>query len=586
MTRVARLALRTIAVAIAGFAVTDPVVVRERADRATVAVVGDGPVSARVRAALADRFDVVAGYWPGADALVLTATGLPPAAVEWRGPAFAVAPRGVTFEHVIAPRRAGADATVLLDVAARVRGASGRAVTITARVGSAALDRVTRHVASDDERIACTLAVPALAPGVQTMRVEATMAESAPPVAVADVAAQVERAPWRVLFHDARPSWMSTFVRRAIERDTRFEVASRVVTSSGVTRATAGAERLAAAGDAYDVIVVGAPQALDARDLAWLDEFTRRRGGTVVLLLDDADAGPVARLAGLSPRDGLRSGSGRTPVVADMDAAALPALVASELAWPAALAPGAESVLNTTARTRGDTARHPVVWAVPNGAGRVVVSGALDAWRYRDASQSRFDEFWRSLLAGEAARALPRLDARVEPEVTRPGERVAVRATLREPVLDAAMHDGPLAVAASISAQLLGPGGASVSLRVLPESGPGHFVAWVRAPAVPGTYRVRVSAGGTEATAPLIVASGAAASAAGRAEGIAAWVASRGGAVIPEDAVAELGDQIASVTPSPVRARPTHPMRSPWWLVAFTLALTAEWYLRRRESLP
>lgn len=587
MIRALRRALRATAVAIAVLALVDPVVVRHRADRPTVAVTGDGPVAARVRAALADRFDVVAGYWPGADALVLAGGGLTEAVAEWRGPAFAVvAAKGVTFERVLAPRRAGADAAVRVDVVARVRGAAGREVTFTARTGSVALDRVTRRVATDDEPLVLALAAPAPVIGVLPIRVEATMAGVAGPVAVADVVTQVESKPWRVLFHDARPSWMSTFVRRAIERDRRFEVASRIVTSVGVTSATPAAGRLATAADTYDVIVVGAPQELDTRDVAALDDFTRRRGGSVVLLLDGPDAGPAARLAGLSPAGGLRERSGPVAITEDGDTAAAPALVASELAWPAAIAPGAEPVVSAVASTRGDTARRPAVWAMPNGAGRVVVSGALDAWRFRDASRSRFDAFWRSLLAREAARALPPLDVRVEPEVARPGERVRVRVTLRDVTLAAATRDGPLAAAASVQAELIGSGIAPIPLRVVPDAAPGRLLALVRANVPPGAYDVRVIAGEAVATAHLVVTPDAAAPAGRQADAIATWVGSRGGAVIAERDAGALGARIASVVQLPARARPTHPMRSPWWLVAFALALAGEWYLRRRDALP
>ncbi|MEA3246166.1 MAG: hypothetical protein U9Q74_08395 [Gemmatimonadota bacterium] len=590
MTRAVRVALRNAAIAIAVLAFVDPVFVRQQADRATVSVTGDGPLAARVRAALAGQFDVVAGFWPGADALVVADGPLPAAAMEWRGPAFAVAAAGVTFERVVAPRRAGTDAVVPVDVSARVRGAAGREVTFTARAGDVAVDRLTRRAASDDERMTFTLAAPAPAPGAVPIRVEATAGGAVPPAA-ADVAVNVEPTPWRVLFHDARPSWMSTFVRRALERDTRFRVASRIATSSGVASATASAGRLATAGDAYDLIVVGAPQALDAREVAALDDFTRRRGGSVVLLLDDADAGPAARLAGLpSAGGGLREAGGPVAITfAGADHTGPPELVAAEFAWPAALEPGAEPVVTAVASVRGDSARRPVLWTSPNGAGRVVVSGALDAWRFRDASRSRFDEFWRTLLAREAARALPPLEVRAEPAVARPGERVRVSVTLRDLTLAAVAQDGPVAASASVRAELLGTGAPAVPLRVLPGASPGQGVATLRAPAEPtaqGAYRIRVTASGATAEVPLVVRRDAAAPAGERADAVAAWVASRGGAVIAEGELGGLGARIAGAVQLPARARPGHPMRSPWWLVAFTLALSGEWYLRRRRSLP
>src|SRR6185436_1633434 len=95
---------------------------------------------------------------------------------------------------------------------------------------------------------------------------------------------------WTVLFHDPRPSWMSTFVRRSIERDSRFVVASRVATSRNVS-ASAGRPPAGLTDrrslSVFDVIVVGAPDALSAADVASLEDFMRRRGGSVVLLVDD-----------------------------------------------------------------------------------------------------------------------------------------------------------------------------------------------------------------------------------------------------------------------------------------------------------
>ena len=36
------------------------------------------------------------------------------------------------------------------------------------------------------------------------------------------------------------------------------------------------------------------------------------------------------------------------------------------------------------------------------GAGQLIVSGALDAWRYRDRSDSAFDRFWQMTIAAAA----------------------------------------------------------------------------------------------------------------------------------------------------------------------------------------
>lgn len=67
----------------------------------------------------------------------------------------------------------------------------------------------------------------ALTPGSSRVRsssrsLEAAQAGAA--VAAADVVVHLRAAPVRVEFYDPRPSWPSTFVRRALESDARFHV--------------------------------------------------------------------------------------------------------------------------------------------------------------------------------------------------------------------------------------------------------------------------------------------------------------------------------------------------------------------------
>ncbi|MCC7195661.1 MAG: hypothetical protein IT356_08920 [Gemmatimonadaceae bacterium] len=587
MTQPLRTWLRSLAVAVALLAFWDPAVTRERADRATVAVTGDGALAQRVRAELGDRFDVVAGNWPAADALVVADGRLPGGYTEWRAPALAVLPAaGVVIERAEASRIVGLDAAVVVRVSARVRGAAGRDVVFTLRERGTALDRLTRRASGDSELMELALAAPPLAAGTLPLRVEAAIAGSgAPDSTHADLVARVEPAPWRVLFHDARPSWMSTFVQRAVARDPRFTVASRVLTSEGVASATASAAGLGAAASRYDVIVVGAPQALAASDVAALEDFARTRGGSVVLLLDAPGAGPVDRLTGraLAGRDG-----GAPVAVGDSsDVAGVPPLVATEFAWPAALPPGAEAIATAAVAVAGGSAvRRPVVWASPEGAGRVVASGALDAWRFRDTARSRFDEFWRALLATEAARALAPVEVAAEPAVVRPNEPVRISVTVRDAALAAVMHDGPVTATASVRGELRAPAGVALPLLLEPGALPGTLSAIVRAPAHDGSYFISASLPGADAGAPLVVARDAAPATGETSEALAAWTASRGGAVLAERDIGRLGPMLAAAINPPPHAYVAHPMRSPWWLLVFALALSAEWYMRRRSSLP
>src|SRR6185503_977143 len=103
-------------------------------------------------------------------------------------------------------------------------------------------------------------------------------------------------------------------------------------------------------------------------------------------------------------------------------------LRAGELAFPATFSPAFDAIAF-------DTAHHPIVWSTPVGAGRLVVSGALDAWRYRDAAASQFDLFWRELIANEADRVAPPIVIDPSRGVAAPGERIALDVTLRAPAI-------------------------------------------------------------------------------------------------------------------------------------------------------
>src|SRR5262249_26338789 len=94
-----------------------------------------------------------------------------------------------------------------------------------------------------------------------------------------------------VLVFDRRPSWMSTFVRRVLEDDPRFDVASRTSTStlaaSTTLDAPAGLSDVAALWR-DSAIVVGAPETLTDADVEGLNGYLRNRGGAVVALYDTA----------------------------------------------------------------------------------------------------------------------------------------------------------------------------------------------------------------------------------------------------------------------------------------------------------
>ena len=131
---------------------------------------------------------------------------------------------------------------------------------------------------------------------------------------MADVVVDVRRDPLRVEFYDPRPSWATTFVRRALEADARFQVATLSSTSRGISAQTGGAvplddPRL----DAFDVVIVGGLDRLSAADVRALDRYMRERGGAVVVVPDQRiDAGPardLRRLVRLASRYGATATS-------------------------------------------------------------------------------------------------------------------------------------------------------------------------------------------------------------------------------------------------------------------------------------
>jgi len=605
-----RLGLRGAAIAIAVAALVDPVFTVSRFDRALIAVVAgpssaDSALATRVRTMLSRDHVVVPEAIGAADGLVVVGDALPGAVPGFRRPSFAVVGEpgpSVTIERVVAPRASSPDAAVGVNVIVRGRRARGRILEVSLVVGDATVDRATSALITDDDVVAVSLSAIAAAASAPALRVVARLMGSAGEV-TADAPLDFAPRRWNVLFHDGRPSWMSTFVRRAVEHDARFAATSRVLTSTNVaTDAGTPPARLDAPGVRanYDVIVIGAPDALSDRDVAALDDFLRRRGGSVVLLLDARTAGPYDRLAATgdwSVRDGgpelrlsavsvAQAGGSRPAAPAIGIAAAGPAeaalLRATEIAWPVALPAGAVALV-------ADTAARPVIWSAPVGAGRLTVSGALDSWRFRDPSTSEFDSFWTGVIADEAARALPPLRVTMNPAVARPGEPVDVSVVLRDAALAAAARL-PSSTSATVEARLLGPDTANaaptgVSIRLLPHGSVGHLAGTFRAPAMPGDYRITVRSGPVGASAPLIVRADASVASGRARDALDPWVASRGGQVFPESELSRLGPAIRSAIAPEPRAEPWHPMRSPWWIVPFALLLSAEWWLRRRRGL-
>jgi hypothetical protein len=410
----------------------------------------------------------------------------------------------------------------------------------------------------------------------------------------------------RILTHEPRPSWAAAFVRRALERNPAFDVATLVQLSKGLA-VSAGSPPRALTLDAllpFDAVLIGAPEELTGADVDALSAFARRRGGAVIFL---PDRRPSGRYLDLMPgwtfdevlvdrpldvvedRDGaMKPPSGEPPKAAPGTPASPPpvsALKASELALASADVSAADGI----AFARVQKGTRPAILSRRLGAGRVIVSGALDAWRYRAAEEDAFDRFWFSLIATAAMAAPPRLALEVEPEIAAPGETVAVRARIRGTEFDPL---APTLRLPAVGARIVGPGGVATPIRLWPSAEPGAFEARVRAP-TDGRYVIEASAGDVTAALPLTVASDARRAAPSRRDedvrahlvvATAATAAATGGVVASETDLSGLEQHLRNLPPAS-RTERIHPTRSLVFVALFVAVACAEWALRRRRGL-
>ncbi|HET9267027.1 MAG TPA: hypothetical protein VFO31_02635, partial [Vicinamibacterales bacterium] len=379
-------------IAIAG--VIDPSLSATRAVKADISLVSssrlpDPALVDRVANALGSRFRVIRGASLGASATVLVGDTWSDAA-QSAAPslAFAVTPEPqapfISVTSATMPQSAHLQSRIPVAVTARVSAARGRTATFTLSKDGVAIDRVTREIKGDDETLAVDLGYVATSTGAATLSVEASLPGARPGQHVVDLTVVVESARWAVLTFDRRPSWMSTFVRRALESDPRFVVTSRVVTSRGAaTTAGQPPESLATLPslEEFQTVIAGAPEALTTADVAGLESFMRERGGSVIVLIDEAAASPA-----------LRSLSGVARWAAASRAEPLGTPPASETFSPIVVAPWMQAVGHAT-------------WSMPVGRGRLLISGQLDAWRYRDRDSAAFDTHWRRAVAHVATAA-------------------------------------------------------------------------------------------------------------------------------------------------------------------------------------
>ena len=574
--------LRVVAFAIALAGLIDPAISLSGASRARIAIVSQpssaaaGSVRDRLARDLGATFEIAPLITSDAAAAIVIGDCYPEEPVPdalliatVSTPAAAAAP-GARIVRVDAPREIPPATVIHLDVELEGSAVAGQTSEVTAVIAGLEAGRAShRWVAGETRARAGIDAVPiGEAPYVITVRLTPDIAEGDRfSRTVADIVVDARRAPFRVEFSDARPSWATTFLRRALEGDARFQVATLGFTSRGVSATTGGAVPLSDARlDAFDVVIAGGLDRLSAADARALDRYMRERGGAVVVVPDQRiDADPARELilgpanAGHYPDE--KAGRDRDQIVErllEQPATLTVPLRVSELLVLRALSPGADVV----ARVPGDLA--PVIVSMPRGGGRLLLSGAMDAWRYRAGDDDAFDRFWRSTIAGLALAVSPDVDIRFEPALLHPGERGEVVVRVRS-------H-----TAAPVSATLDG----DQPIRLLPDPEGGVYRGRFTAGATPGRSAIDVM--GVKRT---VLVQADVHRVRPVAPSLAMLASSHRGIDVAPERVSELEAFVRKAVAAPRIQQVRHPMRSAWWILPFAFCLSSEWWIRRKRGL-
>ena len=478
------------------------------------------------------------------------------------------------------PVRMGWAATVEADIEAS--GLAGKMSVIVLEARGAELARISHSWTSDREHFKSSLhyTPPHEGASIVTVRAvpidgEATDADNA-----VDLRLAVTGRRLKILVHEPRPSWNATFVRRALEEDPTFDVSTFVQASKGlaVRAGTPPAILTADALSGFDTVIIGAPEELRASEVDALRHFARRRGGAVVFVPDRRPAGRYLELMPSSRFDEVLVNE-----AVALDAPAGGRLRASEMAVYRTDTAGRATGIVLASVEQNRVAR-PVVVEWLNGEGRVLFSGALDAWRYRGETDEGFSRFWRARIA-EAAQAAPaRLAVSFTPGAPAVGDEVSIRARLRQTEFDLSAASTRLP---TVRARVIDSAGHVNIVRLWPTSEAGTFAGHVRFGEA-GKFDLQVGTdSGVVVDDTLDVAAVArhpAASGEGTADTLRLVADATGGVVVGSD-LDPLARHLRGLSTGEVE-RVLHPWRSPWIVIAFVALLSTEWAMRRRRGYP
>lgn len=574
-------ALRALAVLIAVAGVIDPALAVSRRQPLRIEIVAGSQAASsgvrdRLSRALDDELVVPSGDTP--DAVIIAAP--PPAGMTLPVgvPTSVVMPLPPDVRNVrLLAAESGHSVFVGQEavITARFEGirANGLSSTIEIQRDGVTLEAVTHRWTRDREQVTLPLNFVPPTAGITKLTIvaravagEATTDDNAADLALLAVAPTL-----RIGVYEPRPSWAAGFVRRALEGDPIFSTSSLVHPSRG-RAVTAGPALLSLSAQslaAYDAVVVGAPEELTASDVATLTTFCERRGGAVVFAPDRRPSGPYAALISPAGFDEVLLEKG-----AALGGAMAAGIRASEFALPKRLTPGAVALASLS----GEDARAVIV-SVPRGRGRMLFSGALDAWRYRASGQhdGAFSHFWTGVIANLAASSPHRASITVQPAVASPGDRVNVHATIDPQAFQPRGGEGP-----SVSASLVSSDGTEHFVRLWPGAEIGGFDGEIVAPG-PGLYDARLSVAGDMFDTAILIEDGIRRPPAYDDESLRLIATTTGGVVADLSDVAALQRHLRNL-PRRDEARTVHPMRSGWWSLPFAGVLCAEWALRRRRG--
>ena len=458
-------------------------------------------------------------------------------------------------------------AAVDVPVTLRAMGLIGQRSMILLEQDGIELSR-SEHVWKADGRVTVSLPYIAASPGARrlTVRVLPAPGERRLIDNEADLLAMVASRPGRIAVIATRPSWSAGFMRRALEADPGFQVSSVIRTSRGIASRAGDTPPVIQASQLsrFDVVIAGAPEDLRREEVDALWQFTDRRAGTVVLLPDRIPAGPYAeRLPGKFSEH----------LLSEPRALDLSGVLASELLTMTTMPRGARAIatLNGVA----------VIAAWPVGDGRVIFSGALDAWRYRADPKSRLARFWRQELLTAALGAPPPIRIDLRPAIVRPGGTASLQVRLRRTEWTDAESVKHEAALPPVAARISDASGKVDTIRLWPEPEAGVFRGEiVVATAGIHTVRVETDQHGSEVT---LLADSAAARPVSSSVDLSQLAALTGGVTVNASETARVIQHLASL-PRPSRPTLIRPFQSEWWPWVFASLLGGEWALRRRAG--